>query len=471
MAYNSLKELEANLSGVVQVNKTGHLEIMNQEKIKGAVIDDLIHEYVFNQNQEIREACACYIRNIAHQLHIVPASISGLYQAMGKRETGGFTVPAFNLRGMTYDMARAAFQAACKLQVGALIFEIARSEIGYTHQRPSEYAIAVMAAAIKEGFQGPVFLQGDHFQFNAKKFAQDPGTETQAIKDLIREAIAASFYNIDIDASTLVDLKHSTIKEQQRHNFELTAQLTGYIRGLEPAGITISVGGEIGEVGGKNSTVEELKAFMDNYLEVLSASGNARKGISKISVQTGTSHGGVPLPDGTIASVKLDFGTLESLSRVSREEYGLAGAVQHGASTLPENAFDKFPQVGTAEIHLATGFQNILFESSHFPEALRERIYSYIRGELSQERGSGDTEEQFIYKTRKKVFGPFKEAIWHIPAEAKAGLRQEFVQKFELLFHKLQVTNTKDTINKYIKAVQPPRLFYLEPCPKLYKKQ
>src|SRR3990172_9429645 len=463
MAYNSLKELEANLSGVVQVNKTGHLEIMNQEKIKGAVIDDLIHEYVFNQNQEIREACACYIRNIAHQLHIVPASISGLYQAMGKRETGGFTVPAFNLRGMTYDMARAAFQAACKLQVGALIFEIARSEIGYTHQRPSEYAIAVIAAAIKEGFQGPIFLQGDHFQFNAKKFAQEPETETQAIKGLIKEAIAASFYNIDIDASTLVDLKHSTIKEQQRHNFELTAQLTEYIRGLEPAGITISVGGEIGEVGGKNSTVEELKAFMDNYLEVLSASGNARKGISKISVQTGTSHGGVPLPDGTIASVKLDFGTLGSLSRVSREEYSLAGAVQHGASTLPEEAFDKFPQVGTAEIHLATGFQNILFESSHFPQQLREKIYSYIREKLGQEKGSGDTEEQFIYKTRKKTLGPFKGDLWHIPAEAGAGLRQEFAQKFELLFHKLQVTNTKDTINKYIKAVPPPAAALLPP--------
>jgi len=27
-------------------------------------------------------------------------------------------------------------------------------------------------------------------------------------------------------------------------------------------GVTISIGGEIGEVGGKNSTVEELAAFM-----------------------------------------------------------------------------------------------------------------------------------------------------------------------------------------------------------------
>ena len=41
-------------------------------------------------------------------------------------------------------------------------------------------------------------------------------------------------------------------------------------------------------------------------------------GLSKVSVQTGTSHGGVPLPGGGVAEVKLDFGTLERLSAVAR---------------------------------------------------------------------------------------------------------------------------------------------------------
>ena len=142
-------------------------------------------------------------------------------------------------------------------------FEIARSEIGYTKQRPREYACAVLAAAIKSGWRGPVFLQGDHFQINAKKFAADGEKETQSVKDLIREAIQAGFYNIDIDTSTLVDLSKATIKDQQRLNYTLAAELTALIRDLEPEGITVSVGGEIGEVGGKNSTVEELQTFMD----------------------------------------------------------------------------------------------------------------------------------------------------------------------------------------------------------------
>jgi len=61
-----------------------------------------------------------------------------------------------------------------------------------------EYICAVTAAAIKTGYRGPTFLQGDHFQINAKKFAADAAKETQAVKNLIWEAIEAGFYNIDI---------------------------------------------------------------------------------------------------------------------------------------------------------------------------------------------------------------------------------------------------------------------------------
>ena len=96
------------------------------------------------------------------------------------------------------------------------------------------------------------------------------------------------------------------------------------------------------------------------------------RGISKVSVQTGTSHGGVPLPDGGVAEVKLDFEVLRELGVVARE-YGLAGAVQHGASTLPDSLFHRFPEVETAEIHLATGFQNALYEHPGVPRGAPPR--------------------------------------------------------------------------------------------------
>ena len=64
------------------------------------------------------------------------ASIQDLYMARGRGETHGFTVPAINVRGMSYDTARAIFRTAIKLEAGAFILEIARSEIAYTDQRP-----------------------------------------------------------------------------------------------------------------------------------------------------------------------------------------------------------------------------------------------------------------------------------------------------------------------------------------------
>jgi len=409
---------------------------MNERSMR---IDSLVEDAVFGSDNGTKEGSRLKIRELALEKGIHPASIQGLYEAAGKGQYRGMSVPAINIRGITYHVARAAFRAALKNDVGAFIFEIARSEIGYTGQRPGEYTAAVLAAAVKEGFKGPVFLQGDHFQVNAGRFRLEPEQELNAIKELTREAVDAGFFNIDIDASTIVDLERQTLEEQQELNCQFTADMTEFIRGIEPEGTTISVGGEIGEVGGRNSTAEDLRAFMSGYLKLLEP---GVKGISKISVQTGTAHGGVVLPDGSIANVKLDFNTLEALSRMAREEYGMGGAVQHGASTLPDEAFGRFPQVGTLEVHLATGFQNIIYDSPYFPDELLNDIYSHLSDKYSSERKQGETVEQFLYKTRKKAFGDFKEEMWDIPETNLKGLRETLEERFSLLFRKLNVVNT-----------------------------
>jgi fructose/tagatose bisphosphate aldolase len=452
MIYQDKNELQQACEKVIE-RDGNDVRILNEAKLVKELIDDLIHTAVFSSNKAVQEGAIWLIRRSGTALGILSASIQPLYEAMGREELAGFTVPAINIRGITYEVAQAVFRAAIKANVGPVIFEIARSEIDYTQQRPIEYTCAVTAAAIKTGYRGPVFLQGDHFQVSAKKFAADAAKETQAVKNLIWEAIEAGFYNIDIDTSTLVDLSKPSVKEQQKTNFTLAADLTTMIRDLEPEGITVSVGGEIGEVGGKNSTVEELKAFMEGYLEELKKRGESLKGISKISVQTGTTHGGVPLADGTVAKVKIDFEVLEKLSAIARSQYGMAGAVQHGASTLPDEAFDRFPAVGTAEIHLATGFQNIIYDSPAFPKNFKEKIYQHIKTEFKSEWKDKDTEEQFIYKTRKKAFGLFKQEMWNLPADVHNKINAELEKQFLFLFEKLKMTNTQKILEKYIKPV------------------
>lgn len=326
MLYHTKEDMVNDLKGVIDIQKNGAVNIINKDLLKSKKIDTIVYNAVFNKESALKDAARWLIRIAGNRLGVVSSSIQSLYEAMGKKEYKGFTVPAINIRGLTYDVARSIFRAAKKNHAGAFIFEIARSEIGYTDQRPAEYAAVILAAAIKEGFEYPVFIQGDHFQINAKKYEKDKEGEINTVKKLMKEAIDAGFYNIDIDTSTLVDLNKPNLTEQQRLNFEFAAEFTAYIRSLEPKGITVSVGGEIGEVGKKNSTVEELRAFMDGYNNTLATKGKGLKGISKLSVQTGTSHGGVPLPDGTIAKVKLDFETLKNLSRVARDEWPERGS-------------------------------------------------------------------------------------------------------------------------------------------------
>ncbi|MGH2522608.1 MAG: class II fructose-bisphosphate aldolase, partial [Anaerolineales bacterium] len=444
MTTATVQNLLTSLDGALGLTPKGKVRVKNESKLR-ANVDTLVEQSALGEGSE-QGAARWLIWEMAPALGIFPSSIQGLYAARGLGHTpANFTVPAMNLRALAYDCARAVFRAASALDAGALIFEIARSEMSYTSQRPIEYTTSVLAAAIKEGWRGPVCIQGDHFQVNHKKYLQDPEAEVNAVKQLTAEAVAAGFYNIDVDTSTLVDLSQDTIPEQQADNARRCAELTAYIRGLQPKGITISVGGEIGEVGGKNSTEVELRAFMDSYLADLmerpvGSGPRARRrvrrggppGISKISVQTGTSHGGVVLPDGTMADVAVDFDTLKRLSFVARHEYGLAGAVQHGASTLPESAFRKFAECETCEVHLATNFMNMLY--SQIPEDLRAEMYEWLRGNAADERKPSDTDEQFFYKTRKKAIGPFKSRLWGMAASARDEVGLAWEKQFKFLF-------------------------------------
>ncbi len=444
-----IQQSVARFGGAVAVIPGG-VKVEDPARLRGPAMDELVRQAVFGAHDE-REAARWLLWELGQVQGVRPASIHELYLARGRGECSGFTVPAINVRMMAYDTARAVFRAARAGRAGAIILEIARSEIAYTEQRPAEYVAVMIGAALREGYGLPLFIQGDHCQVNHKKYQADPEAEVGEVKKLIAEEVAAGFYNIDVDTSTLVDLEQPTLEEQQRANFERAAEITAFIREREPEGVTVSVGAEIGEVGMKNSTVEELHAFMQGYNATIARLGVA-EGISKISVQTGTSHGGVVLADGTIAEVKLDLEALAALSRAARESYGLAGAVQHGASTLPASAFGNFPRIETCEIHLATNFQSIVFDHPALPADLRRRMYAWLDENAQGERKPSDSDQQFYYKARKKAIGPFKEEVWGLPEAVRAAIAADLERTFAFLFEQLNVNGTDDLVDRFFQA-------------------
>ena len=150
--------------------------------------------------------------------------------------------------------------------------------------------------------------------------------------------------------------------------------------------------------------------------------------------------------------VAIDFDTLRK-SRWRASTDGRRGSTgKHPAvRVLPQ-----VPEAGTVEVHLATEFQNILLDGGAFPDDLKQEMYAYCRDKLKDEWGEKDTEEQFIYKTRKKLWGPFKQQVWTIDEGTRKTLRGQLEEKFEFLFEQLGAIDSDKLVSKHI--AQPARI-------------
>lgn len=447
---NDLKAINVDLSGVAP-------DFSRSKRPPGEMIDRWAETAALAE-PEARSVAIWAIREAALAAGIVPSSVQELYLACAAGKWGGKTVPAMNLRGWTYQTCRAVFRAAKELDSQLFIFEQAVGEAIYAQQPPVEYAAGVLAAALREGHEGPVFLQADHDQVDAKAYLKDKNAEIQRLERTIRNQIEAGLYNVDIDASTVVDLSLPTVEDQQRLNAELTAHFTEFVRGIEPKGITISLGAEIGEVGHENTTPEELHAFMKVYQQALRAKGRPLAAVSKISINSGTYHGGKVLPDGTLAAVNVDYELLKTISTLSREQYDMGGAVQHGASTLPGEQLARFPETGAVEIHLALGFNNLIFDHPRLPQVIKDQIREYTFANHASERGPGETDAQFFYNTRKKAWKVMKKPFWEMPAGIQADIMNSLQAMFRDMFTWMNVGNTTRLVteNTTLVKVAPP---------------
>jgi hypothetical protein len=457
MACASLAELTDDLK-TIGVDLAGSSPDFSKSKRPTEAMIDRWAETAALAEPETRAVAIWAIREAAHAAGIVPASIQELYLACAAGKWSGKTVPAMNLRGWSYHTCRAVFRAGKELDSKLFIFEQAVGEALYAQQPPLEYAAAVLAAALREGHVGPVFLQADHDQINAKAYLADPKAEVRKLENIMREQIAAGMYSIDIDASTVVDLSLATVEDQQRVNAELTAHFTEFVRGIEPKGVSISLGAEIGEVGHENTTPEELRAFMKVYLEEMAKRGAKLPIVSKISINSGTYHGGKVLPDGTLAQVNVDYDLLKTISTICRKDYNMAGAVQHGASTLPGTQLAKLPQAEAVEVHLALGFNNLIFDHPALPQALRDQIKEYTFANHLSEKGAGETDAQFFYNTRKKSWKVMKKPFWEMPKAAETAIMASLQEMFRNMFTWMNVGGTSKLVddNTTLVKVAPP---------------
>ena len=409
-AAKDVKGLLKNLEGVLELDTKGGVIVVNADKLRSETIDYLAKEAALNSNDDVKTAAQFLIRSAAISLGVIPASIHDFYMARKTNAWKNMTVPAVNIRTDGYETTRQVFRVVREQNIGAIILELAKSETRYSGQSVNEFTTVGFAAAIKEGYTGQIFFQGDHYQVDQKKYAKEPTKEIDTLKRFIRDSILAGEYNIDLDPSTLVNeealdeivvfenslvdeylkdhsgltqgldesglkaLRHKLIDElpltgEQRTTLDalyerlhsdtakVTMEFIRYIRGLEKelldGKVTISIGIEERHIDNpkhKNnpSTVRGSIALAQKILKMCAAEGLV--GPSKIALQTGTMHG----LGGTV-----DFGIYER-HLAAAPSLGIAVFVQHGASTIKDRGdFRKMPIGGVGEVHLATEYQKI----------------------------------------------------------------------------------------------------------------
>ena len=81
----------------------------------------------------------------------------------------------------------------------------------------------------------------------------------------------------------------------------------------------------------------------------------------------------------------------------------------------------------------------------------------WCRDHCVDERKEGETEEQFLYRTRKKAIGPFKRQLWTLPDEAASEIAAHLRAKFSLLFDELKIGGTRALVERFITPVAVPR--------------
>jgi len=206
IAAQNVGELLDNIKDAVRVTEDS-VRVTNRAMFISEVVDYLAFEAGLSKVSDVKAAAQYIIQEAASSFNLKLASIHDFYMAKQQGRWSNITVPAVNGRTDVYHQYQQLFRAAREMNVGVLILELARSEMRYSAQDAAEFNAVSLAAAIKQGYKGLIFAQGDHYQVNKDKYQDEASREKElrAIEKLIRESVLAGKYNIDLDPSTLVD--------------------------------------------------------------------------------------------------------------------------------------------------------------------------------------------------------------------------------------------------------------------------
>ena len=254
------------------------------------------------------------IYSIAWKLNIFPSSLQKIYKAQARHEISPqIKILSLDITEDSLANLRILFNSMNHEETKLLSLSINPKQMDQTWF--FSYITKILAAAILEDYSGPIFLQTDSIYFDPLSFENDRDNLLDRLKKITQNAIKSGIYNLNLDASELIDLDQSVTSEKMLMNLKMVAMVTNlWVRNYQPNGITVSVSGKLGKAAMNFIQKDELK----DYLKRLMKEGSrlrfntAGDDISKIVVDYRTGN-----------EVSVDY--LGSLKLIAQNEFGLGG--------------------------------------------------------------------------------------------------------------------------------------------------
>lgn len=425
---------------VVQGND---VQLIDADKLRADTIERLVYNAQFHASEDVRYYCSWLIREAAAKLTTYPSSLHGLYEAMAAGRIPRFAVPVFRLHVLTYDAARACLRAARERNCAALVFELLNHE-SRDWLSPLRYATAIIAAAIKEAYTGPLFLKSAAAQIVLEYYRDDRDAEMDRIRAHIDESLSAGLFNIDIDTSPLYDPSRATYVEQQLRCASEAAELASFTRNSEAHGLIAAVGVEIEDFGDPERTVHQLRGFMDGFLVQFRNRCGWGKGLVKVTVPTSQLVAGAETVTGPNLALLRDVG------EVARREYAMAMGVRPRDGNFADATFGAMSDHAINEVNLGSVFDDAILDHTAFSNGIKETMYHWINTELRDQRRAGQSDIEFYQSMRYRAIGPFNRMIWDQPSTQRDLITADLTRKAGAVIETLHAANTVDVVRESV---------------------
>lgn len=326
---------------------------------------------------------------------------------------------------------------AAKEMDAAIIFEIAKSEVGYTDQAPEEYISVVKSLAKEIDFNTPYCIHGDHITIS-----ENTPDAIRSAEDLIKKEVEAGFTSFAIDASHNFNIEAETTREQLADNIEITTRIAKLIKRLmvekgktrEDYGLEVEVG-EIGKIDPE--TGEQELTTVDEAVTFIKALNENGVYPDLIAINNGTVHGNVYDAEGNIVPLLGIDGlrTREVANAIASIGVQIA---QHGITGTPLELMRKLIDAGIVKGNVGTNWQNIALDN--MPSDLVKKMEDWTMENYAvkvRAKKPSISDKEIIGQNIKYGIRVFKKEIANIDDEYKQKIHDvskksaiEFIEAF-----------------------------------------